>query len=375
MKKILYVSANGFIGGAEKFLINIASIHAETKDSVHFLLFDHGPLEDELKKIGVPVSVLKNKFRVRNVFKFISAVSEIRHFLKKHNFSTIHSTMAYSQFVMGLATMFSRVKRVWFQHGPVGGMFDYLASFFSVDILLFSSHFLMEKHYSSYVLRKAICGRKVIPLPVNVKPPKLTEAFALRKALNLEGVYVLGMIGRITRGKGYDLALKSFLGLDLPDSKLLILGSANSADDKKYLEELKKYTADHNANEKIVFVSHQSNVAVYYKIFNLYLNPVTIDEGFGLSVAEAMKSGVPVISSPYGGLSEFVKVNETAEIIMARNNDAVESLKELILKVKADELYSKRLSKNARDLIESRFSSSQTYVAITDVYQYLDSIE
>ena len=38
MKKILYVSANGFIGGAEKFLINVAKIHSETKDQVHFLI-------------------------------------------------------------------------------------------------------------------------------------------------------------------------------------------------------------------------------------------------------------------------------------------------------------------------------------------------
>jgi len=375
MKKILYVSANGFIGGAEKFLVNIASVHAETKDNVHFLLFNNGDLEQELKNKGVAVTVIKNKFKMRNPLKLLMAVIEIRHFLKKHNFHTIHSTMAYPQFVMGLCTLFSRTNRVWFQHGPIGGMFDYFASLFSVDVLLFSSHFLMEKHYNSFFLRKAKHGRKVIPLPVEIKNPKLTEALSLRKSLGLEGVFVLGMIGRMAKGKGYEIAIRSFIGLNLEDSKLLIVGSPNSAEDKKFYDSLIQYVKLQKAEERVIFVQHQTNISVFYKIINLYLNPVTNDEGFGLSVAEAMGAGVPVISSPYGGLSEFVKENETAEIILARDSDAVESLKELIQKMKNDEVYSKRLSKNARELIESRFSFSQAYVAVTDVYQYLDSIE
>lgn len=375
MKKVLYVSANGFVGGAEKFLVNIASVHAETKDGVHFLLFNDGDLVKALTEKGVPVTVLKNKFRVRNVIKFIKAIIEIRKFLKTHHFKTIHSTMAYPHFVMGLCTMFQKINRVWFQHGPVGGMFDYLASLFRVDVLLFSSHFLMDKHYNSFFLRKAKHGRKVIPLPVDIKSPKLTEAFALRKTLGLEGLYILGMFGRMTRGKGYEIAVKSFLSLNMEDARLLLVGSPNSVDDKKFLKELKDYIKNKNGEDKVVFVEHQSNISVYYKVINLYLNPVTVDEGFGLSVAEAMGAGVPVISSPYGGLSEFVKENETAEIILARESDAIESLKELILKVKSDEVYSKKLSKNAKDLIESRFSFSQAYVAVTDVYQYLDSME
>ena len=373
MKKVLYVSANGYIGGAEKFLVNIASIHAETSDNVHFLLFENGPLEDELRRIGVPVTVLTQRFRVRNILELSRAILEIRTFLRKYNFHIIHSTMAYSQFVMGMSTIFSPVKRVWFQHGPIGGMFDVLASIFRVDILLFSSHYLMEKHYSSWFLRQARYGRKVIPLPVSFKLPKLTDAFALKKSLQLEGMFVLGMIGRITRGKGFEIAIRSFLDMNMPDTKLIIVGSANKPNDKIFLKELESLIKSKNAEDKVIFVPHQSNLSAVYKIIDIYLNPVTIDEGFGLAVAEAMAAGIPVISSPYGGLKEFVRENETAEIIYAKETDAVESLKLLIGNVRSNEIRAKTLAKNARELIESRFNYSQTYVAITDVYQYLAS--
>jgi glycosyltransferase involved in cell wall biosynthesis len=240
---------------------------------------------------------------------------------------------------------------------------------------MFSSHYLKEKHYSNLFLRKAKYGTKVVPLPVQYVPPKLTEGFSLRKNLHIEGAYVLGMVGRINEGKGYHIAIKAFLGLNLENAKLVIVGSANKPSEKTYLESLKKIVSKNGAEERVIFVPHQNNVSVYYKIMDVYLNPVTIDEGFGLSVAEAMAAGVAVISSPYGGLSEFVKSNETAEVVMAKESDAVESLKELILKLKNNEILAKTLSKNARELIESRFNFSQTYIALTDVYQFLDSLD
>ena len=203
----------------------------------------------------------------------------------------------------------------------------------------------------------------------------IINKFPFNILYSIEGDYILGMVGRITEGKGYHIAIKAFLGLNLENAKLVIVGSANKTNEKSYLESLKKIVEKNGAEDRVIFVPHQNNVSVFYKIMNIYLNPVIIDEGFGLSVAEAMAAGVAVISSPYGGLSEFVKSNETAEVVMAKESDAVESLKELILKLKNNEILAKTLSKNARELIESRFNFSQTYIALTDVYQFLDSLD
>ena len=141
MRKILYVSANGFIGGAESFLLNLAKMHADNKDNVYFLLFRNGVLASELKKLNMPVIILQNKFKLSSLVLLYKAVKEIRGILKKHEFNIIHSTMAYSHLMMGLSSMFLKCKKVWFQHGPVGGLLDFLASFFPVDIMLFNSKF------------------------------------------------------------------------------------------------------------------------------------------------------------------------------------------------------------------------------------------
>lgn len=375
MRKILYVSANGFIGGAESFLLNLAKMHADNKDNVYFLLFRGGVLGNELKKLNMPVIVLKNKFKLSSPILLYKAIKEIREILKKHEFNIIHSTMAYSHLVMGLGSAFLKCKRVWFQHGPVGGRLDFLASFFPVDIMLFNSNFLMEEHFSSLVVRRGKHASKVIPLPVDMQEPSPIKVSALKNKLNLKDHFTVGSFGRIARGKGLDLLIKSFSELEMFDAKLFIVGTVTSKADELYFEELKLLVEQLGIKDSVYFIWHQTDFSVYFKVVDLFVHASTIDEGFGLTVAEAMYSGVPVICSPYGGLSDFVRAGETASVVKTRETSAVENLKEAILQVREDQFRTKKMAQIAREFILAKYNFSSSYVAITDVYQYLNSIE
>ncbi len=375
MKKILYVSANGFIGGAEKFILNVARMHAENKDPVTYLLFKDGELANVLRSMKCDVYILRNQFRFSRLNSLLSALFEIREFLRKNKFGIIHSTMGYTQAIMSFASLFMKTRRVWFQHGPIGGWVDYIASLFPVDVLLFSSHFLMDKHYANFFLRGGAYGRKVVPLPIQLNESSIVESMTLKQDYHLEGKFVYGMAGRISEGKGYEFTIKAFSKLDIDEARLMIIGSPNSDRDKIYYEKLRKQAEALKVADRVIFLEHQTEIAKFYKLFDVYVNSSVHDEGFGLSVGEAMYLSVPVISSPYGGLSEFVKVGETAEVIYPREEDAINSIKDSMKKMFSDHIYAKKLSKNARELIVTKFNFSQTYVAITDVYQILSSIE
>jgi len=77
MKKILYVSANGFIGGAESFLLNLAKMHADNKDNVHFLLFRKGVFRKRVEKTQLCLSLF---FKIN--LNFLSLCSYIKQFEK-----------------------------------------------------------------------------------------------------------------------------------------------------------------------------------------------------------------------------------------------------------------------------------------------------
>lgn len=375
MRKILYVSANGFIGGAESFLLNLAKMHADNRDNVYFLLFRNGVLVDELKKLDMPVIVLKNKFKLSSPSALYKAVVEIREILKKYEFNIIHSTMAYSHLVMGLSSMFLNCKKVWFQHGPVGGVLDFLASLFPVDIMLFNSNFLLEEHFSSAIVRRGKHASKVIPLPVDIKEPSIAKVNSLKHKLNLKDNFAIGSFGRIARGKGYELLIKAFSELEMFDAKLFIVGTVTAPADQIYYDELRLLVKNLGKEDDIQFIDHQTDFSAYFKAMDLFVHASTIDEGFGLTVAEAMCSGIPVICSPYGGISDFARDGETASVVKTREPSAIENLKVLILQIRSDEVRTQKIVKIAREFVLSKYNFSSSYVAITDVYQYLNSIE
>lgn len=375
MKKICYVSANGFIGGAEKVLINLAKMHKERGEEAYFILFKDGILHDELKNLNVKVFVLKNKFKLSCPLSLLKAIFEIRTILKKNDFTIIHSTMAYSHLVMGLSSMFMNTQNIWFQHGPVGGILDFLASFFKVDIILFNSDFLMKKHMNSFGFNKGKYAPKVIALPVKLEEPKYSEVLVLENELKLNNKFVIGSFGRISRGKNYELLIKAFSQLEMKDARLMIVGSPTSEADEEYLAELEDLCLKLDVRDEVLFISHQTNVSVYYKLLHLYVHSGVLDEGFGLTVAEAMYLGVPVISSPYGALEEFVRNNETAYAFYSREQSAVTNLKDLIVKSRQSDFEIKRMAKIAQENIKLKYSFSNFQIDVTDVYQFLKSID
>lgn len=375
MSKVFYISANGFIGGAEKVLLHLAKMHKENEESASFLLFNDGILKDELSKLGFPVFVLKNKFKLTSPIKLLRAIIEIRKILNENDFNIIHSTMAYAHLVMGISSLFMKKKRIWFQHGPVGGILDFLASFFSVDIILFNSDFLLEKHMNAFSLHKGRFAAKIIPLPVMLEEPNYAEILNTLKKLELTNKFIIGSFGRIARGKNYDLLINSFAKLDMDDARLVIMGSPASKQDELYHHELKELCSKLGVRDRVLFLNHQSDVSTYYKSLNLYVHAGVLDEGFGLTVAEAMYLGVPVVSSDYGALKDFVLHQETAYVVNTREISAVDNLKEMIVRERSNDVESKRISKVAQETIKLKYGYSNFQVAIVDVYQFLNSID
>jgi len=198
---------------------------------------------------------------------------------------------------------------------------------------------------------------------------------SLKYKLNLKDHFAIGSFGRIARGKGYELVIKSLSELDMFDAKLFIVGTITSPADQVYYDELKAQVKSLGMEDVVQFIDHQTDFSVYFKAMDLFVHASTVDEGFGLTVAEAMYSGIPVICSPYGGISDFARDGETASVVKTREESAVENLKLLILNTREDAVRTKKIAQIAREFVLAKYSFSSSYVAITDVYQYLNSIE
>ena len=92
----------------------------------------------------------------------------------------------------------------------------------------------------------------------------------------------------------------------------------------------------------------------------------SVFEGFGLSVAEAMLAGIPVVATDVGGIRDIVRAS-FSEIVSPRNPDA---LADAVLRVaELPEVERNRRVKEAREFVEQNFSVDSVATRLADLYQ------
>lgn len=139
-------------------------------------------------------------------------------------------------------------------------------------------------------------------------------------------------------------------------SKLVLLG------DGPELIDMRQKTRDLGVEEHVLFLGKQDNVSAFYQLSDLVLL-LSEKESFGLTLLEAMKTGVVPIGSNAGGIKEVIKHGETGYIVDV--GDSEQAAQYAIKLLQDRKLYEQFQSQMLLD-IEQRFGSE----LITDQYEY-----
>lgn len=118
------------------------------------------------------------------------------------------------------------------------------------------------------------------------------EQARARLGLPLDSTPVLGAVGRLVPGKGFDCLLDAFAGAlhEQPDLQLVIIGEgAARAELESRIDELQ-------LRDKVLLPGHLEDAARLYRAFDWVAMP-SLNEGLGLIMQEAVMAGVPVLSS------------------------------------------------------------------------------
>jgi glycosyltransferase involved in cell wall biosynthesis len=92
----------------------------------------------------------------------------------------------------------------------------------------------------------------------------------------------------------------------------------------------------------------------------------SLQEGFGLSVVEAMDAGIPVVTTSAGGLSDVVEEGVTG--LMVPPGDA-EALGQRVEEALADRVSAGRRASVARERVRARYSPEAMAQATLAVYR------
>lgn len=113
-------------------------------------------------------------------------------------------------------------------------------------------------------------------------------------------------VGRLIKEKGIHILLQA-----LPLLESNIQWSLQIVGDGPYRSELESISKKLGINERVDFLGIQENVPEYLKAADVFVHPAIWEEGFGITIIEAMSSGLICIASKKGALPEIIndKIN------------------------------------------------------------------
>lgn len=126
--------------------------------------------------------------------------------------------------------------------------------------------------------------------------------------------------------------------------------------------DMKEKARQLNLEDAVLFLGKQNWVSQFYQISDLVLL-LSEKESFGLTLLEAMKSGVVPIGSTAGGIKEVIKHEDTGYIVNVGDDEAASAY--AIQLLTNPELYHEMQTRMLED-VANRFSSD----LIADQYEY-----
>jgi glycosyltransferase involved in cell wall biosynthesis len=148
-----------------------------------------------------------------------------------------------------------------------------------------------------------------IPNGVDIErfqPADAATRRALRHRLGLPDDRIVAFTGRLVSWKGLPMLARAWERLTREGIRATLLLVGEGGTDMHACEdELRAFARERGLRDSIRFAGVVPNVEDYLRASDAFAFP-TADDAFGISLAEAMACGLPVVSTPVGAIRDFL---------------------------------------------------------------------
>lgn len=281
--RILHVVSSLNVGGAERFVIDLAYEQQQSNQAEVTILSmgkEGEPLEDELKRLSL------NKL-------LLSHVNDIRKHLSNYDLVHVHSSHCLLRVL--LASLFKKIQVVYTRHNErAHSSLKWRIIYKLASLKLSKMIFVAEKAKENYLKVYPNFKNKVITILNGVLPitNKKTPSATLR----------LGHIGRFVPLKAQHFLIEAIATLPSHTQEKVSLSFFGTGETMAFNQKLAKEKIANVETKFHGFVTDRD--AIYSQIDVLVVTSET--EGLSLAILEALASGTPTIASEVGGNPELV---------------------------------------------------------------------
>lgn len=309
------MSGGHLYGGIEQMLATFAattSVHIEQQ----FALTAANRLSGELRDMNAHVVALPPA-RASRPLSVVTARRAFDRLLTELNpdAAIFHGSWTHAIFAE-VARRRSCVLAFW-QHAPIidPGWPDRWASLIQPDVTIANSRFTALAPLFSRSSPHVIYCPVLPPLTLSA-----SERAAAREQLQVrESDVVVLMAARLEAWKGHAVLIAAANRLKNTSAKFWIAGGVQRPSEQGYFEQLERAAA---AGHSIAMLGQRRDVQRLMMLADVYCQPNTAPEPFGLAIAEAMSAGLPCVVSRSGGAAELID-SECGVLTAPGDTDAV----------------------------------------------------
>lgn len=319
--KILHLTTHLNIGGITSVIQMLGSAMIRKGHSVS-VLCSGGELVEDLEKKGFQIICLPIRTKSEFSPKLWWAFPKIVSIVKKEKFDVLHAHTRVTQVLAHFVSKLTGVPVVTTAHGfykPRFGRRRFGAwgkRVIAISPLVAES---LEKAHG--VDHEKI---RLIPNAIDVADSRKRLSEKVPQALRAEygipkDAVVLSSISRFVADKGhaYLVEATNILRNKGKDVFLLMLGDGRER--KKLLKLIDWF----ELSDHVKIVRMEKDITKILAVTDIFVHPATYREGFGLSIAEAMAAGKPIVATDIPAINTLLKNGESGSIVSPKSAEAL----------------------------------------------------
>ena len=361
-QRVLQITQSLGLGGLERVVQTLCmSLDQERFDPRVLCLRKEGPIADELRAAGIPVTCLP--YDANRVDRF--AFMRVAEMMRRENINVVHTHNTDALLTGALAARMAGVRTV--VHTDHARAFpdrlrymvaEHLASHAVYRVVGVSEH--TTRNLANYI---RIPRRKLVTIPNGVDGSAyraLPDGADARASLGL-GMHqrVIGTGARLTPQKALHVLIEAVARVSehVPDVVLIIAGEGPE-------EAALREAADrHGIGGSVRFVGYWRDVPRLLAALDVYALS-SVWEGLPMAVLEALAAGCPVVSTDVGGVSTALQHEKTGLLVPVGDVTALEAALERAL---TDQVLRNTIVSAGKRAFEEHFSAR----AMTERYEAL----
>lgn len=359
--KIIFVITGLGIGGAERLVVNLADKMACRGHQVMIVSLT-GPTLFRPVDSGIRIVALE---MAKSPLGFLRAYAALRQLIQEFRPDVIHSHMIHANLLARLVRLSIRVPRlVCTAHSTNEGGRVRMLAYRLTDALADVSTNVSREAVEAFEAKGAVPRGRMLTvlngIDSDVFSPDIQSGLEVRQLFSVDrDSKIFIAVGRLFEAKDYPNLLAAFSAVSdsFPNSRLWIVG------DGPLRVELENMSVGLGLAERVRFLGVRHDIPALLRAADVFVLS-SAWEGFGLVVAEAMATGMPVVATDCGGVREVV--GDSGYLVPPCDSTALGKAMLEAAELSAEQI--EALGRTARQRIVERFSLDRTVDRWLEIY-------